>query len=96
MRSLDTNMRARFYCDDPHDPQAERQRPVARRIVLESPSLYVPLSVVLELEWIMRGFYRIERDGVCAVIGRLRHARPASGVALIARGRRTCTLARHG
>jgi len=25
--------------------------------MLESPSIFVPLTVVLELEWVMRGFY---------------------------------------
>jgi predicted nucleic-acid-binding protein len=71
MQSLDTNVLARFYCDDPHDPEAKRQRPIARRIVLESPSLYVPVSVVLELEWVMRGFYEIDRVEVCGVMDHL-------------------------
>ena len=35
MIALDTNVLARFYCDDPEDPEAARQRPIARRIVLE-------------------------------------------------------------
>jgi predicted nucleic-acid-binding protein len=69
--ALDTNVLARFYCDDPHDPEARRQRPIARRIVVESPSLFVPLSVVLELEWVMRGFYEIDVDGVCSVMDHL-------------------------
>jgi len=71
VRSLDTNVLARFYCDDPQDPEAKRQRPIARRIVLESPSLYVPVSVVLELEWVMRGFYEIDRAQVCGVLDHL-------------------------
>lgn len=71
MQALDTNVLARFYCDDPHDPEARRQRPIARRIVVESPSLFVPLSVVLELEWVMRGFYEIDVEGVCSVMEHL-------------------------
>jgi predicted nucleic-acid-binding protein len=71
VQALDTNVLARFYCDDPHDPEAKRQRPIARRIIVESPSLYVPLSVVLELEWVMRGFYEIDVDGVCGVLDHL-------------------------
>jgi predicted nucleic acid-binding protein len=39
MIALDTNVLARFYCDDPEDPEARRQRPIARRIVLESPAI---------------------------------------------------------
>ena len=71
MQALDTNVLARFYCDDPHDPEAKRQRPIARRIVVESPSLFVPLSVVLELEWVMRGFYEIGVEDVCSVMDHL-------------------------
>jgi predicted nucleic-acid-binding protein len=69
--ALDTNVLARFYCDDPQDPEAERQRPVARRVVLESPAVYVPLSVVLELEWVMRGFYELDPDSFCKAVEHL-------------------------
>ena len=44
MIALDTNVLARFYCEDPEDPEAGRQRPIARRIVLESKALLVPLA----------------------------------------------------
>ena len=59
MIAIDTNILARFYCDDPQDPQAARQRPIARRVIVESPSLFVPLTVVLELECVFRGFYKL-------------------------------------
>ena len=39
MIAADTNVLARFYCDDPQDPEAARQRPIARRVMVESPSL---------------------------------------------------------
>jgi predicted nucleic-acid-binding protein len=69
--SVDTNILARFYCDDPDDPEAKRQRPAARRAIVESPALFVPLTVVLELEWVMRGFYEVSRDAFCAVVDHL-------------------------
>ena len=68
MIAIDTNILARFYCDDPNDPEAKRQRPVARRVMLESKSLFVPLTVVLEFEWVMRGFYEAEPDSFCACV----------------------------
>lgn len=71
MISVDTNILARFYCDDPHDPEAKRQRPLARRVIVDSPALFVPVTVVLELEWVMRGFYEIGREAFCAVIDHL-------------------------
>jgi len=65
MIAIDTNILARFYCDDPDDPEAKRQRPVAMRIMVESKAIFVPLSVILELEWVMRGFYEVEPDSFC-------------------------------
>jgi hypothetical protein len=49
MIALDTNILARFYVDDPADPEAARQRPIARRLLSESPRAFVPLTVILEL-----------------------------------------------
>lgn len=57
MIALDTNVIARFYVDDPSDPQAETQRPAARRVFEQSQALFVPVTVVLELEWVLRAFY---------------------------------------
>ena len=71
MIALDTNLLARFYCDDPADREAARQRPIARRVLLESPSLFVPISVVLELEWVMRGFYELPAHAFCSAIDHL-------------------------
>ena len=31
MIAVDTNIVARFCCDDPDDPESKRQRPAARR-----------------------------------------------------------------
>jgi predicted nucleic-acid-binding protein len=69
--SVDTNILARFYCEDPDDPEAARQRPIARRIILESTALFVPLTVILELEWVMRGFYEVEPVSVCEAMAHL-------------------------
>ena len=71
MIAVDTNILARFYCDDPDDPEAVRQMPVARRVMVESESLFVPLTVILELEWIMRGFYEVEAASFCGAVEHL-------------------------
>ncbi len=57
MIAIDTNILARFYVDDPKDPEAAKQRPIARRLLTESAQVFVPLTVVLELEWVLRAFY---------------------------------------
>lgn len=71
MIAVDTNVLARFYCDDPSDPEAHRQRPVARRVLLESTAVFVPLTVVLEFEWVMRGFYRVDPESFCQAVEHL-------------------------
>jgi predicted nucleic-acid-binding protein len=63
--AVDTNVLARFYCDDPTDLESARQRPAARRALLESVAVFVPVTVVLELEWVMRGFYELEPESFC-------------------------------
>jgi hypothetical protein len=54
MIAIDTNILARFYVANPNDPEALKQRPIARRIIIESPELFEPLTGVLELEWVLR------------------------------------------
>lgn len=71
MIAVDTNILARFYCDDPSDREAVRQRPVARRVVLDAPALFVGLTVILELEWVMRGFYGLPPEAFCASVQHL-------------------------
>ncbi len=65
MIAVDINVLARFYCEDADDPESARQRPRARRVMLDSPAVFVSLSVVLELEWVMRGFYELPADAFC-------------------------------
>jgi predicted nucleic-acid-binding protein len=69
--AVDTNILARFYCEDPDDPEAKRQRPIARRVIVESSAVFVPLTVILELEWVMRGLYEVEPESFCQAIEHL-------------------------
>ena len=71
MIAVDTNILARFYCDDPDDREARLQKPIARRVMVDSPAVFVPLTVVLELEWVMRGFYETRPEEFCRVIEHL-------------------------
>lgn len=71
MIALDTNILARFYVADPADPEAAAQRPIARRILSESAQVFVPLTVVLELEWVLRAFYGFAAEDFVHVIRHL-------------------------
>ena len=66
MRALDTNVLARFFVDDPDDTQAARRRPAA--IAALSERAYVSVTVLLELEWVMRGFYRLPSKDIARVL----------------------------
>ena len=71
MIAIDTNILARFYVNDPSDPEAASQRPFARKILVESSSLHVPMTVILELEWVLRAFYRFEAADFIRVVRHL-------------------------
>ena len=68
---LDTNVLARSYIDDEADAQAQRQRLLARRLVESGQPLMVSKSVVLELEWVMRGYYGFAQAEVASVLRHL-------------------------
>ena len=66
MRSLDTNVLARFFVDDADDAQAVKQRPAA--VAALSERSFVSVTVLLELEWVMRGFYELPRRDISRVL----------------------------
>ena len=66
MKALDTNVLARFFIDDPDDAQAARQRPAA--VAALSERAFVSVTVLLEFEWVMRGFYALPRRGIMKVL----------------------------
>ena len=39
--------------------------------MIESPAVFVPLTVILEFEWVMRGFYEGEPESFCKTVGHL-------------------------
>ena len=39
--------------------------------MVESPSLFVPLTVILEFEWVMRGFYNAAPASFCQAVEHL-------------------------
>jgi len=66
MKALDTNVLARFFIDDPDDAQAAKQRPAA--IAAMSGRGYVSATVLLEFEWVMRGFYGLAPRDIVRVL----------------------------
>jgi predicted nucleic-acid-binding protein len=66
MRALDANVLARFFVDDADDAQAAQQRPAAVAALAERS--FVSVTVLLELEWVLRGFYELPRKDISRVL----------------------------
>lgn len=71
MIAVDTNILARYYVQDEDDREAVRQHPVAVRIMADTQHLFVPKTVILELEWVLRGFYEFTRVAILKVFDHL-------------------------
>ena len=71
MIGLDTNVLARYYIEDETDAEAVVQRLVARRLIESAQPLTVCKSVILELEWVMRGYYDFAPGEVTTVMRHL-------------------------
>jgi predicted nucleic-acid-binding protein len=71
MIGLDTNVLARYYVEDKTDAEAERQRTAARRLIESGQPLMVCKTVLLELEWVLRGYYGFGPDQVLSVLRHL-------------------------
>lgn len=71
MIGLDTNILARYYIDDKSDSQAQRQRIDARRLIESGQPLMVCKTVVLEFEWVMRGYYKFSQVEAVTVLRHL-------------------------
>jgi len=66
MKALDTNVLARFFVEDADDAQAAIQRSAAVAALAERS--FVSVTVLLELEWVMRGFYELPTSDISRVL----------------------------
>ena len=71
MIGLDTNILARYYIQDESDLEAGKQHLAAKKLIESGESLFICKTVMLEFEWVMRGYYRFELDEICSVFKNL-------------------------
>jgi predicted nucleic-acid-binding protein len=72
MQALDTNILARYYVrEDGGSRATDAQREAARRIIESGGDLFVAKTVLLELEWVLRGVYAFARKDVVRVFDNL-------------------------
>lgn len=71
MIGLDTNVLARYYIEDEDDKEATQQRLAAQRLIEAGKPLLVCKTAMLELEWVMRGYYHFEPAEIVTVFKHL-------------------------
>lgn len=71
MIGVDTNVLARYYIQDDADAEAKKQREAARRLIESGKPLMVCKTVLLELEWVMRGYYKFSRAQIAGVLNHI-------------------------
>lgn len=71
MIGLDSNVLARYYVQDEGDAEAQRQREAARSLIEYGEPLMVCKTVLLELEWVMRGYYGFSPEQIGEVMKHL-------------------------
>jgi predicted nucleic-acid-binding protein len=70
MAALDTNVLVRFLVQD--DPaQSALAHDLIHDALQAGETLYLPVTVVLELEWVLRAAYRFSKEQVTAALSRL-------------------------
>lgn len=70
MPALDTNVLVRYVVQDDSGQLAAARRLIGR-CVAEGQSLFVPVTVTLELEWVLRASFEYEKDDVLRVLSSL-------------------------
>lgn len=70
MIGLDTNVLARYYVAS-SDAPSQKQSAAAKKLLESGKSLFVSKSVVLELEWVLRGYYKSTPKDVLTVLKHL-------------------------
>lgn len=70
MPSLDTNVLVRYVVQDDAAQLAAARR-LIRKFVSQGQTLFVPVTVALELEWVLRSNFEYSRDETLGVISQL-------------------------
>ena len=66
MKSVDNNVLARCFINDPDDAESVRQRTTALAALAERT--FVSVTVLHGFEWVMRGFYKLPRSEIARVM----------------------------
>jgi len=70
MAVLDTNLLVRYLVQDDDAQLAAVKKPI-RTALRAGETLFVPITVMLELEWVLRANFKFNKDQVTAVLSNL-------------------------
>ena len=72
MIGLDTNVLARYFVEEADaDSATAAQRQAARQLIESGQELFLPKTVALEFEWVLRGYYGFAVESVLQVFEQL-------------------------
>ena len=72
MIGLDTNVLARYFVEEADaDRATAAQRQAARQLIESGQELFLPKTVALEFEWVLRGYYGFAAESVLQVFEQL-------------------------
>lgn len=71
MIAVDTNVLVRLYVDPVNANESDVQRKKAMAFFNSEPSIYVPITVVLELAWVLQSFYEFSAQNLRDVLAHL-------------------------
>lgn len=71
MIGLDTNVLARYYVQDASDAENQHQHESARKLIESGEPLMVCKTVLVELQWVMRGYYGFSPAEIATVMQHL-------------------------
>jgi predicted nucleic-acid-binding protein len=64
----------RYFLEEAQaDAATQRQREAARKLLESGQVLFLPKTVALELEWVLRGYYGFGVERVLQVLDQLQH-----------------------
>jgi predicted nucleic-acid-binding protein len=70
MPALDTNVLVRYVVQD-DEAQLAAARRLIRKCIADGQTLFVPVTVALELEWVLRASFEYAKDEVMEVLSSL-------------------------